>query len=499
MDKLFLRAFAERQAEPGKAGEPITFIASTEGVKRDGKELLVKRWNLDNYQRNPVFLWAHDYMGRNLPIGRSQVEVTGRQLKAAVTFDQADDFARQVETKYRNGFLNAVSVGWLDLARCKKCVELLDAWSYWGLEYLRKKCPHCEAELTQETVDLEYDLLDVSGVPVPGDPEALMEREYAALRSIMEERAGLEIRPTGERPYPNEHACRVKDPGDFEEDSFRRVKREHEGKEYSVIMGRMKGESTMTEQAYRYPKDVWSVSEARAHCKSHNGIEFSPASGEGIRAAIPPHTTEKADEGAAWDGPGEVAKCPAERGPLRRMHAWVDDDGDPDAKQSYKLPHHLAESGQVVWRGVAAAMARLLQAGTQIPDGDRRGVYNHLARHYKQFDKEAPEFRTLEELEALGEEEIRGLFLEGEEEWAVDSGQWSVGGGQRKGAVLSSRNKGDLEQAIGLIQGVLERAKKEEDGEGERETGDRGIGDREIETLQALNFRLSLIGGKGNG
>ncbi len=407
-DKLFLRAFAERAAEPGKAGEPITFVASTEGVKRDGKDLQVMRWNLDNYQRNPVFLWAHDYMGRNLPIGRSAVEIDGKQLKAAVTFDQADDFARQVEAKYRNGYLNAVSVGWLDLARCKKCGNLLDAWSYWGMEYLRKKCPHCEAELTGESVDLEYDLLDISGVPVPGDPEALMEREYAALRAIMSQRIS-----------------------------------------------------------------------------------------ESARGAIPPHTAEKADEGAAWDGPGEVAKCPAERGPLRRMHAWVDGEGDPDAKQSYKLPHHLAESGQVVWRGVAAAMARLLQAGTQIPDGDRRGVYNHLARHYKQFDKEAPEFRTLEELEALGEEEIRGLFLEGEMDLTRPTPSPSLKGGERAGAVLSGRNKTDLEQAVTLIQGVLERAKKEEAQNSESANGQ--ISNDELTYLQALNMRLALSGGKGNG
>lgn len=78
-------------------------------------------------------------------------------------------------------------------------------------------------------------------------------------------------------PYPNEHACRLRDPGDFQEDSFRRVERDHEGKKYSVIMGRLNGEETLIEQAYRYPKDTWSVDEARSHCKDHDGIEFEPA------------------------------------------------------------------------------------------------------------------------------------------------------------------------------------------------------------------------------
>lgn len=72
-------------------------------------------------------------------------------------------------------------------------------------------------------------------------------------------------------PYPNDHACRLREPGEFEPDSFRRMKRKHKGKEYSVIIGRLKGEDTMTEQAYRYGKDTWDVDEARAHCHSHDG------------------------------------------------------------------------------------------------------------------------------------------------------------------------------------------------------------------------------------
>ena len=73
------------------------------------------------------------------------------------------------------------------------------------------------------------------------------------------------------KPFPNEHACRLKAPGLFQPDSFRRVSREHNGKKYHIIMGRLKGETTMTEQAYRYPKGTWDVPEARKHCKAHNG------------------------------------------------------------------------------------------------------------------------------------------------------------------------------------------------------------------------------------
>ncbi len=81
-----------------------------------------------------------------------------------------------------------------------------------------------------------------------------------------------------ENPYPNEHACRLREPGDFQPDSFRRISRDHEGKRYDVIVGRPKGETTMREQAYRYPKGTWDASDARSHCEDHDG-SFEAASG----------------------------------------------------------------------------------------------------------------------------------------------------------------------------------------------------------------------------
>lgn len=77
--------------------------------------------------------------------------------------------------------------------------------------------------------------------------------------------------------------------------------------------------------------------------------------------------------------------------------AWTEEQ-PPTAYQQLKLPHHRSEDGQVVWRGVTAAMAALLGArgGVNIPDADRREVYDHLASHYQQFDAEPPGFRFVQ-------------------------------------------------------------------------------------------------------
>jgi len=85
-----------------------------------------------------------------------------------------------------------------------------------------------------------------------------------------------------EKPYPNEHACRLRDPSKFQDGSFRRTTRDHEGKKYSIIMGKLKGESTMTEQAYRYNKASWSASEARSHCSGHKGSFEAAANTESM-------------------------------------------------------------------------------------------------------------------------------------------------------------------------------------------------------------------------
>ena len=76
-------------------------------------------------------------------------------------------------------------------------------------------------------------------------------------------------------PYPNEHSCRIRDPDDFQSESFRRIK---EGK-LSIIIGRLKGKTETTTQAFRYPIEDWSETEARVHCENQNG-SFEPAAKE---------------------------------------------------------------------------------------------------------------------------------------------------------------------------------------------------------------------------
>lgn len=122
-----------------------------------------------------------------------------------------------------------------------------------------------------------------------------------------------------------------------------------------------------------------------------------PIEEEVEKGAISYHDYGNADEGAAWDGP---AAMKSDVDVLKKICAWYDTE-KPDVKSSYKLPHHNPEGLKAVWRGVAAAMGALLGArgGASIPEGDKKDVYNHLAKHYKDFDKDAPDFKEYTEAE----------------------------------------------------------------------------------------------------
>jgi len=75
-------------------------------------------------------------------------------------------------------------------------------------------------------------------------------------------------------PFPNFHACRIREPGEFRKGSIRTVINGG----IHILVGKLKGKSKTTTQAYRYPKGTWGAARARKHCKE-NGGRFEAASG----------------------------------------------------------------------------------------------------------------------------------------------------------------------------------------------------------------------------
>lgn len=427
-----------------KEGTKNLFIVSDETVDRQGETIAVDGWDLTNYKKNPILLWSHN--PDEPAIGTNEVgykTVNGKKrLIAKPSFHRKSELSRLISDLVEDGVIRGLSPGFLPK-------EYDDDGNY-----------------------IKQELLEISFCNIPANPNALAMasakgydkktldkvftkdkawkyhkckkcgftrkvREGAIYKSmgcpsckeklVKSMKRFKRIKPMeiiDEKPFPNEHACRLVNPDKFDNQSFRSMKRDHNGKEYRVIMGKLKDSSKMSEQSYRYPKDTWQVNEAKSHCSSHNGISFEPASksykeqteefkkkAEAIFKGVIPYKKYGLDAEGEWDAGAEVKGASTED--LLKMCTWYD-SAKPDIKSSYKLPHHKQSGYTTVWRGVAAAMAALLGArgGVAIPDGDRSGVYNHLVKHYKEFDKEAPELKAYTEAELAVIFDFKSLEIE---------------------------------------------------------------------------------------
>jgi HK97 family phage prohead protease len=137
----------------------LRFIGSDESQDRGGDRILNEGWELDNFVKNPVFLWAHDYF--SLPIGKAQ-GVTSEKGKLIfdIQFATADqyEFADTVYKLYKGGFLTAVSVGFIP-----------KEW-----KFLEKEDDD-PSQFFMPKIFLRQELLELSAVPVPANANALMQ------------------------------------------------------------------------------------------------------------------------------------------------------------------------------------------------------------------------------------------------------------------------------------------------------------------------------------
>lgn len=130
------------------------------------------------------------------------------------------------------------------------------------------------------------------------------------------------------------------------------------------------------------------------------------------KSVVPYRAYDPAPESQGWDGnvaeqhvrnwAGGPDKEDVDFNQYKEAFTWYDSE-DEENFGAYKLPHHDVSGGNLVtvWRGVVAAMAALLGArgGVDVPESDKRDIYEHLAKHYEQFDETPPDFRFIESQE----------------------------------------------------------------------------------------------------
>lgn len=285
----------------------VVHTITTEDVDRYNTIVLTRGLRLENYRKNPIVLDSHKHDSISNIIGKAIWIKTRPDKRGLIQATKFNDTEKGREAQYlvKNGYLRASSIGFIPLKK----------------------------EFRNDIlVFTEADLVEVSFVPVPGNPNALIWQEQ--LRALSVE---LDV----EKIW----------------DSY-------------LIRG-----------VVRY-KDYPPANENR----EWNGDE----------------ARKRIAKWASSDGSGDKDKIDWKK--YKEGFAWYDDE-KPENFGSYKLPHHDVIDGELhtIWNGVRAAMAALLGArgGVDIPREDRKGVYNHLAKHYEQFDKEPPEFREYREIELV--------------------------------------------------------------------------------------------------
>jgi len=115
---------------------------------------------------------------------------------------------------------------------------------------------------------------------------------------------------------------------------------------------------------------------------------------------IQSHSTPTTDE--PWDADKNVKRLrdDGDAAYYRKEFAWQDPDADPDTKGAYKFPHHEVSAdgriGAANTRACSAVIAVLNggRGGASIPDEDRKGVWQHVARHLRDAGKEVPELQS---------------------------------------------------------------------------------------------------------
>lgn len=156
----------------------LRFISSDKTRDRDGDTIEPKGWKLDNFNKNPVFLWAHDYstpplgkiISTKIEDGKKKQDVKFIDPKQMYPETEYKDlpnhvkFADMVFRMYKSGDMNAVSVGF-------------DPIDY---EYSDEKGGNIDFK--------EQEQLELSAVPVPSNPNALQVAGMKGVdNSIMQE------------------------------------------------------------------------------------------------------------------------------------------------------------------------------------------------------------------------------------------------------------------------------------------------------------------------
>jgi DNA-binding transcriptional MerR regulator len=140
----------------------LVITGTDETLDRDGDVISVKGWVMDNFLKNPVFLYAHDY--HSVPIAAA-VKVVRRKNPDRLEFHEKFPskgiypFADMILELFREKILNASSVGFIPI-EWEPLDKDADPNGWNGRKFTKQE------------------LLELSACPVPSNPAAIQTDAY---------------------------------------------------------------------------------------------------------------------------------------------------------------------------------------------------------------------------------------------------------------------------------------------------------------------------------
>ncbi len=335
-------------------GAPLyTAVANTLDVDRDGEVVVPKGAILDEFEKNPVMLNIHNH--RKVPVGKVEnITVNEEEVLFDFVFAPTEE-GQEMKTLYDQGFMSAFSIGFIpqkflfisEDTPSKYTFEVANGEDF-TLDLARyEKQPYGIIPL--------WEMLEISPVPVPANPAALLQR---GVDEMVQKFAGS-----------------------------------HSKSSLQI-----------------YQKQLFD------QLKEATEVFASVLAHDNVSNVIPCHECGVMEDGAASEllepsiilltgGTGE--KDDLDWSQYSQLFAHVDMEKS-DQLTAYRLCHHRyveAEDNYALELSPAAlkdCMKELLENQESFGE-DAKGVYDHLADHYSQLGLEIPEFRTYEdgELDAI--------------------------------------------------------------------------------------------------
>ncbi len=385
----------------GDDGIPLyRFRITSPTIDRQGEIVETDGWEFTNYLKNPVVLNSHEYGDIQAIVGRCvAIERDGDSWVANLRFNTTE-FGTLARTLIDDGDLRAVSVGFRPIV-----IDYPQRQSRGTSEadVVDKLAVNVERDQRTAVRHMRKELLEISVVPVPANPDAIRLRSITA--------SGPEAQVVTKVAAPDWLRANARRGLAWYADGLAGD---------GVTAGTVREARAMADGSVSVDKATRMAAWFARHMVDLDAPSADPGHPEYPSPGVVAH--------ALWGGGSRTAS--------ERAAAWARSNSDNQDAQSKAEPLPETDIPDRLWHPIACAMHAVM-VETETYDTARRRLYNGLERAYRVLGKEPPDFVPVDTLRRWSTRERDGQFWEDE---ATIS--------RKAGRVLSSQNAAMLTAVI---------------------------------------------------